>query len=162
MAKVILICGKICSGKSYYTKQLMQKINAVVLSCDEVLFDFCLENVDEKHDELVAKIKQYFYKKSEEIVLCGANVILDFGFWSKNERDNVYKYYSERNIPFEWHYLDISDEDWKINIEQRNKLVCDNKVQAYYVDEGLLLKLNSKFEKPSKQEIDYWYINSRK
>ena len=42
MAKVILICGKICCGKSHYAKDLMQKQNAVTLSCDEltsILFD---------------------------------------------------------------------------------------------------------------------------
>ena len=30
MGKVIIICGKICSGKSYYSKQLKESLNAVV------------------------------------------------------------------------------------------------------------------------------------
>lgn len=37
--KVFLICGKICSGKSYYAKELKDKYNAVILSTDEVTFD---------------------------------------------------------------------------------------------------------------------------
>ena len=36
MAKVFLICGKICSGKGFYTRQLKEKEHAVVLSCDEI------------------------------------------------------------------------------------------------------------------------------
>lgn len=36
MAKVILICGKICSGKSTYAEQLRVQNNAVVLSTDEI------------------------------------------------------------------------------------------------------------------------------
>lgn len=106
-------------------------------------------------------MKQYFYGKSEEIISAGANVILDFGFWSKKERNNISKYYLVRNIDFEWHYIDISDEDWKRNINERNQLVCENLVQAYYVDEGLLMKLNSIFEKPLKQEMDIWFVNQR-
>lgn len=44
MAKVYLICGKICSGKSYYSKQLKEKINAVILSPDEATYDL-IQNV---------------------------------------------------------------------------------------------------------------------
>lgn len=39
MAKVIAICGKICSGKSYYANKIKDKLNAVILSTDEVTFD---------------------------------------------------------------------------------------------------------------------------
>ena len=108
------------------------------------------------------ELQDYFYKKAVEIVTCGANVIFDYGFLRKNERDNASKYFSERNIPFEWHYIDVSDDDWKRNIEERNKLVCENQVQAYFVDEGLLQKIISKFEKPTQKEIDIWVDNSRK
>ena len=40
MAKVILICGKICSGKSTYAQQLRRENRAVVLSIDEVMLAF--------------------------------------------------------------------------------------------------------------------------
>jgi len=161
MAKVILICGKICSGKSYYSKMLKQKINAVILSCDEVVFDLSMENIGDKHDDLVCKIKKYLYKKSLEIIEAGNNVILDFGFWSKKERDEVSRYYMERGIDFEWHYIDISDEEWKRNINERNDLVCKGLSRNFFVDEGLLKKMESIFEEPSKEEIDVWYIYKR-
>lgn len=161
MAKVFLVCGKICSGKSYYTTMLKEKTNAVILSCDEITFDLSLNEIGVKHDELMDKFKRYFYKKSEEIIKAGADVILEFGFWSKKERDSVSKYFSDRNIVFEWHYIDISDEDWKRNINERNQLVCKKVTQSYYVDEELLMKLGSIFEKPSEAEIDVWYINKR-
>ena len=38
MAKVILICGKIASGKSYYAKQLKNKENAIILNTDELTY----------------------------------------------------------------------------------------------------------------------------
>lgn len=34
MAKVIAICGKICSGKTWYARQLREQEQAVILSCD--------------------------------------------------------------------------------------------------------------------------------
>ena len=37
MPKVIMICGKLCSGKSTYAKKLQQEGKAVVLSIDEIM-----------------------------------------------------------------------------------------------------------------------------
>lgn len=161
MGKILLICGKICSGKSYYVRQLKQETHAVVFSCDETLFDLGLETLADKHDEIVNKLKQYFYKKSEEIIMRGIDVILDFGFWSKKERNFAELYFSRHNIPFEWHYIDVSDADWEANIKDRNALVLENKVNAFYVDEGLRMKLEKCFEEPLRQDIDVWITNKR-
>ncbi len=38
MAKVILICGKIASGKSYYANQIKNKERAVILNTDELTY----------------------------------------------------------------------------------------------------------------------------
>ena len=39
MSKVIAICGKVGSGKTYYAKKIMEKHEAVLLSNDELLHD---------------------------------------------------------------------------------------------------------------------------
>ena len=39
MAKIILICGKICCGKTYYARQLQEGTGSVILSMDEATFD---------------------------------------------------------------------------------------------------------------------------
>lgn len=160
MAKVILLCGKICSGKSHYAETIKQVCTAVILSCDEMFFDI-VEEIKGDFEELTEKTKQYFYKKSVEIVAAGANVILDFGFWSQKERNDVSLYFSKRNIEYEWHYIDISDKDWERNISERNQLVNENKIPAFFLDKGLLEKLNSIFEKPFKEEMDVWVVNQR-
>jgi predicted kinase len=54
-AKVILICGKICSGKTTYTKKLIEENKAVLLSCDEITFALFGQYIGEKHDEMVEK-----------------------------------------------------------------------------------------------------------
>lgn len=161
MAKVILICGKICSGKSYYALKLKKSNNAVILSCDELVQNVFPYDLGDQHDEIVKRIKRYLYKKSSEIVATGADVILEFGFWSRKERKCVSDYYSSLNILFEWHYIDISDDDWMENIKARNQLVSDGLSQDYYLDDGLMNKLSFLFEKPCKQEMAVWYTNHR-
>ena len=39
MGKVIIVCGKICSGKSYYSRKLKEELNAVIISPDEATYD---------------------------------------------------------------------------------------------------------------------------
>lgn len=159
MAKVILICGKICSGKSYYAREIKDKENAVILSVDEVTYDLIKNKQDENYDEFVVNIKSYLKKKTVEIIKTGSNVILDWGFWSKEERLEITKYFKNNNVKVEWHYINVDDDTWYNNINRRNSKVLDGQAEGeFYVDEGLLNKLLSKFEEPLLEEIDVNYI----
>ena len=98
MAKVIAICGKICSGKTYYANQIKSRENAVILSCDEItkiLFD---NNLGDTHDEMSERIWVYLLKKTEDIIFAGCNVILDWGFWSSKDRQYINKYFLKNKI----------------------------------------------------------------
>ncbi len=156
MSKVILICGKICAGKTVYTQKLMKENNAVLLSSDELISSLFHPNENEYHDKIIKNVHEYLLNKSVEILGCGADVILDWGFWTKADREYISEFYSDKNIQTEWHYLDISQDKWLKNIEQRNKEVSEGKTTDYYVDSGLLQKLESLFEAPAKEEIDVW------
>ena len=161
MAKVYLICGKICSGKSYYASLLLKQIKAVILSTDEVTFDLTGNEQGKNYNIFAKKVNYYLLKKSVEIVEAGCNVILDWGFWTKKERQEVSSFLKKKNISFEWHYVDIDDEKWKLNIEKRNYQILQGKGgYNFYVDEGLQKKVNSKFELPSKNEVDVWWKNN--
>lgn len=160
-ARIIAVCGKICCGKSFYTDKLKNELNAVVLSCDElthVLFD---NDLGDGHDAMMLRVKRYFHKKAAEIVRSGCNVILEWGFWSHADRAEVTALYREQGIEIEWHYIDISDEDWQKNIAARNAAVRAGDNSVFELDEGLMKKLLSLFEPPTHDEIDVWYINRR-
>ena len=154
MAKVIMTCGRICSGKSTYTEQLRIKNKAVVLSVDEITLALFEHDVGEKHDEYVEKAERYLFDKSVEIIETGIDVILDWGFWTKAERDFAREFYRSKNIENEFHYINISNEEWKKRIEKRNSLISQGKISAYYVDEGLMKKVDVIFEAPSDDEVD--------
>ena len=158
MAKVIAICGKICSGKSYYAAGLKGKENAVILSCDELTKDLFDNDLGDKHDEMALRIWTYFQKKSVELVNVGCTVILDWGFWSRENRKHLSDFYREQNILCEWHYIDVEDATWKRNITERNRRVLSGEGGSdYYLDEGLMGKLQSMWEEPAHEEIDVWY-----
>ena len=158
MSKVIAICGKICCGKSYYAAKLKEKENAVILSCDELTKDLFDNDLGEKHDEMAQRIWAYFKKKSVELVKAGCTVILDWGFWSRANRESLQEYFRVQEIPCDCHYIEVEDETWKRNIEERNHRVLNGQGGLdYYLDEGLMEKRNSLWEEPGQEEIDVWY-----
>ena len=156
MAKVYILCGKICSGKSTYSQQLRKDKKAVILSVDDITLTLLGQNGGDTLDVYVEKLEQYFFQKSVEIVETGINVILDWGFWTKAERDFAKQFYGSQGIEYEFHYISINDEEWYRRLEKRNKDVLEKKSDAYYVDEGLAEKFKSIFEIPGKEEIDVW------
>lgn len=81
MAKVILICGKLASGKSYYAKQIRDKQKAVILNTDELTYAMFDNEQGEKYMELAERANNYLMNKAIEIVEANCNVILDWGFW---------------------------------------------------------------------------------
>lgn len=158
MKKVILICGKICSGKTYYAKQIQEKNKAVILSTDEATYDLINNEQGDFYNIFAERVNRYLRKKAVEIIHAGANVILDWGFWTRESRIEISEFFKLNNVQYEWHYIDVDDRTWYQNINKRNNLIKSGKGGAnFYVDEGLLNKLLLSFEKPEKEEIDVWY-----
>ncbi len=158
MAKVILICGKVASGKSFYAKQLKDKEKAVILNIDELTYDLFDNEQGDKYEERTDRAKKYLMKKAVELATSECSVILDWGFWDAKTRSDITKYFEYNNINVEWHYIDIKDTVWNKNIEKRNKKVKEgNGSSDFYVTEELKSKVLSMFEVPSKEEIDIWY-----
>lgn len=152
MPKVYMMCGKICSGKSTHAAELRKEKKAVLLSVDDLTMLLLGPYAGDKLDEYVEKLKGYFYQKSLEIIDSGINVILDWGFWTRRERDCARAFYGSRNIDYEFHFIEIDDEEWHRRIEKRNQDILEHKSNAYYVDEGLQAKFSAIFEKPEEEE----------
>lgn len=156
MAKVFLICGKICCGKSTYAGRLCAENNAILLSVDEIMLALFGPYTGDKHDKYTEKIQEYLFGKSVEIIRGGNNVILDWGFWTRSSRVQAREFYKSRKIDFEFHFVDVSDEVWKARIAQRNNSVLAEKAVAYLIDENLTAKFENLFELPNEDEIDVW------
>ena len=159
MAKLLCICGKIGCGKTYYANRLKEQEHAVILSTDEVTYDLTNNQQGDGYDEFAIRVNLYLRKKAVEIVNAGCTVILDWGFWTKENRKEIKRYGENNGVLVEMHYIDIDDKTWYENIEKRNnEVISGNGGSSFYVNEGLLNKVSSLFEIPEKEEIDIWYI----
>jgi predicted kinase len=139
--------------------EMVKKHHAVLLSSDEITLALFGQHCGDRHDDYVERAQRYLFHKSLEILAQGIPVVLDWGFWTKEKRRAARVFYESRGIQCEFHYIDVSNDVWHRNIAIRNQAVRDGKTDAYYVDEGLMKKLQSLFEAPDKDEIDVWHIN---
>ena len=148
MAKIVALCGKICAGKSTLARKLRDELNAVVLNSDELTLALPFD-----HDETYPVIRPYLWRKAAEIARAGANVVLDFGFWTRADRDEARAFFSEAGIELQWHYVSVTDEEWRRNIAARNEKVRLGEESSYFVDEGLMRKCLDLFEEPQPDEL---------
>lgn len=153
MPKVLVMCGKICSGKSTYAEKLKLENKAVILSVDELTLALFENQAGEKLDFYIEKLKEYFLKKSLDIVEAGADVILDWGFWTKKERDYAREFYDSRNISYQFYYMNVGIDEWKKRILKRNQEIKTEQLEAYPIDKGLLSKVEKMFEEPDREEL---------
>ncbi len=162
MAKVIITCGKLCSGKTTYSETLCQKLPAVLFSIDDLTMLLLGPYPGDVLDEYFEKLQGYFYKKAADTAKNGVNVVLDLGLWQKSERLEAREFFKAEGVDLEIHYLKISDSLWRERIKNRNESISDQtrssenpfKPLPYFVDENLLKKFESFFEEPDEQEVD--------
>lgn len=154
MARVILICGKICSGKTTYAKKLCRESGAVLLSVDEIMLAMFGQHCGDLHDTYAERTRNYLLNKAVELNKNGITPVLDWGFWTSDGRKEVRQFFAERDVKTEWHCIDISDDIWHKRLEKRNRDVLNGTESAYFVDENLAAKFESRFEMPRPDEID--------
>ncbi len=150
MAKVIMTCGNICCGKTTYARALSEKTGAVILSIDEITLALFPEGAGALHDVYVLRAEQYLLGLSLQVLSAGIDVILDWGLWTRAQRDRLRQFYQRHGVAAELHYLRPSREEWENRIQKRN---AQPTAGAYYVDEGLKEKAGRLFEEPFPDEV---------
>ena len=159
---IILVCGKICAGKSTYSKKLMRELPAVRLNADEIMKGLFGEHLGSRHEEIFDLTMDLLYHKALEINSCGIHVVIDAGFWYRSSREKARDFFKRYNVKPEWHYVHVSDSAWRRNIESRNRSALLPGSADYFVDENILKKFANPDDEPDKNEMDVWYENNER
>ena len=93
MSKVIMMCGVCGSGKTTYAKKKEQE-GYIRPSIDEEMWKLYgrkgIDYPEEKYEKLSEQVEAALQKKLLSLIQQGKDVVIDFSFWSKENR-NVYK-----------------------------------------------------------------------
>lgn len=113
--------GLPCSGKTALARRLEQELGAVRLTPDEWhtrLFGFDVEEPD--HEERHARIEALLWKMAARLLALGVDVILDFGFWARVEREDYRARAKQLGAGSEIHFLDVPEGELLNRLRARN------------------------------------------
>ena len=147
---VIMMCGVAGSGKTTFAQKL-EKIGFSRLSIDEEIWS---TNGRYGIDYPVGQYKQYAVKaelklkeKLISLIKKKRNIVIDFSFWQKKQRDNYKKLIEATGGMWKLIYLKVPPEILRTRLEIRSKMFDAN--AAFTITDELLNSFIYNFEAPS-------------
>jgi predicted kinase len=145
--------GLPCSGKSTRAKILEKECNALLLTVDKWHIKlFGQDAMDKDHDINHSKIESILLEIAYRALSLGVNVILDYGFWGRDERLFFKKKSEELGVGIKIHFMDVSIEELFKRLEKRNKELSD---EAFYIPRDYMEEYIKKFQPPDQDELDW-------
>jgi len=118
---VHLIVGLPCSGKTTFAKRLAGQTGALRLTPDDWHARlFGNDTTDPGHDQRHDRIEQIMWDLAQTLVARRIDVILDFGFWTAAEREQVARRTVAMGAKPSWHYMDVSAKTLRARANKRN------------------------------------------
>jgi predicted kinase len=149
-ATAIFICGLPGSGKTTLARQLERERPAVRFSEDEwVVPLYGLQGVHD--DDMRERIKEVQWQVADRVLRLGVDVVLDWGLWSRAERDDFRARCAAIDARFELRFLDVPlDELWH-RISVRNLNLPPS---TFHIDRSELDLWWRAFEPPTADELE--------
>ena len=149
MSNVIMMCGVCGSGKTTYAKQ-KEKNGYVRLSIDEELWKTYgrkgIDYPDSRYEELSEKVEAMLCEKLIRFMKDGKNVVIDFSFWSKENRDFYREIIAKAGGTAELVYMKASKETLQKRLKKRNTLLNAN--SPFIITNEILEHHYNNFEEP--------------
>lgn len=152
MATLYLMVGLPCSGKTTLAQRLESEKAALRLTPDE--WQVCLFGQDAEepeHDARHTLIENMLWKIASRALALGTNVILDFGFWAREEREDFRFRAKQLGASSEVHFLDVSEDELMRRLAVRNSQLSQG---SFYIPEDMMKPWMAFFQRPTLDELE--------
>ncbi|MBI5354485.1 MAG: AAA family ATPase [Chloroflexi bacterium] len=152
MSTLHLMVGLPCAGKTTLARQLEHEYSALRLTPDEwhtQLFGHDVEETD--HDARHALIESMLWDIAARVLVLGVNVILDFGFWARSEREDYRARAAQLGAGSEIHFLNVPKTELLERLAIRNTQLSQG---AAYIPETKLKAWIEFFQAPTPDELE--------
>lgn len=152
MALLHLMVGLPGSGKTTWARAIAAETGALRFTPDEWhirLFgsDFPHPDHDRRHDA----VERIMWEMAEVLLERGLDVILDFGFWSRAERDDFRSRAARFGAGCQIHYAEIGEAELLARVAARNAAAPP---AAFIIPEAMLRQWVAVFEPPTADELE--------
>ena len=143
--------GLPCSGKTTRAKELESELSAIRLTPDEWHVSlFGHDIADPEHDKRRYLIEHMLWQVAARALSLGTNIILDFDFWAKEERDDYRARAKKLGAGSEILFMDVEEEELLKRVRRRNENLTNT---IHYIPEELLVSWFRIFQKPDAEEL---------
>ena len=151
MATLFLICGMAGAGKTTLARQLETSRQALRLCPDEWIKKIIKDESDKPElDRLRDPVESLQWTTAQTLLGLGVSVILENGFWSREERMSYRSKAKELGAQVELHYLDVSKEELRRRIEARNSNLPEG---SFRITKPELESWLASFTPPDSEEL---------
>ena len=146
-----LICGLPCSGKTTCAKSLELKIPALRLSPDEWITRLYGADISgEALDAARNPVEGVLWDLAARALVLGLDVILEYGFWTRSEREEFRWRAAELGARSELHFTHAPEGELLRRLARRN---ADLPEGTFRIDEAQMRKWFGLFEAPGADEL---------
>jgi predicted kinase len=144
--RLILVCGLPGAGKTTHARALEDKLHAVRFSPDEWMSALAIDLYDEPAR---SRIEQLQWSFCERLLTLGLAVIVEWGTWSRAERDALRDRAHELGAAAELHYLFAPEEVLFERVRNRG-------MENPPIERESLARWFRQFEAPSREEKELY------
>ena len=144
--------GLPCSGKTTLAQQLEHEQLALRLTTDEWHIHLFGQDAQEpEHDARHLLIERMLWKVASRALELGTNVILDFGFWAREEREDYRSRAKQLGASSEVHFLDVAADELMHRLAARNSQLSPT---SFYIPEAMMKPWIAFFQRPTPDELE--------
>jgi predicted kinase len=152
VATLHLMVGLPCSGKTTLARTLEYSCSALRLTPDEWQLRLFGQDAEApEHDARHTLIEAMHWEVASRALVLGTNVILDFGFWAREEREDYRSRAAQLGASSEVHFLDVPEEELLRRLVRRNAQLSP---MAFHIPEEMMLPWLTFFQKPTRDELE--------
>ena len=152
MATLHLMVGLPCSGKTMLAKKLEHGLPALRLNLDEWHIRLFGQDAEEpEHDARHSLIETMLWNIASRALELGANVILDYGLWAREEREDYRSRAKQLGASSEVHYLDVPEDELFRRLEKRNSRPSQD---SFHISEESMKPWIEFFQRPTPDELE--------
>ena len=151
VATLHLMVGLPCSGKSTLARTLEHEHSALRLTPDEWQLRLFGQDAEApEHNARHTLIETLQWEVASRALALGINVILDYGFWAREEREDFRARAKQLGASSELHFLDVGEQELLRRLAQRN---AQPSSLAFHIPEEMMRPWIAFFQKPTPDEL---------